>query len=65
MQLLDAIEDFCDTDPLVFLAIVAMILALLLAALLIAIFWPLDKIRIEDPMQNPFGDMPHLDRRSR
>ncbi len=63
MQLLDAIEDFCDTDPLVFLVIGAIIFAFLLAALVLAIFWPLDRIKIEDPMQSPFGDV--LDRRSR
>ena len=64
MQLLQTIEDFCEADPLAFLVMAAIVLALLLAGLLLAIFWPLNRVRIDnDPMHHPFGDMPLLPRK--
>jgi len=65
MQFLDTIEDFCNTDPLVFLAIAAVILGLILALLVAIVLWPLDgEVRIvDDPMHHPFGDMPLLPRK--
>jgi len=63
MQFLDMIEDFCDSDPMVFLAIAAIIIAVLIAGLLLAMFWPLDPVRVtDDPMHHPFGDVPEQPR---
>jgi len=64
--MLDALVDLSESDPLVFLMVGIVALALLLAVLILVVLWPFgDDIYIDDPMQHPFGDMPHLDRRSR
>jgi Zn-dependent protease len=61
---LGIINEFCETDSLVFLAIAAVVLGLILALLIAIILWPLDGrvIISDDPMQHPFGDMPVLPR---
>ena len=65
LSALGIINEFCETDSLVFLAITAVVIGLMIVILIAIIVWPLDgKVRIvDDPMHHPFGDMPLLPRK--